>query len=58
MVINKKLEHVLEHTKGIKPFNYDNVFRDNNELKKQQGPFTIGFPFAGKKTSRILVKFS
>jgi hypothetical protein len=25
----------LEYAKGIKPFNYDNVFKKNNELKKQ-----------------------
>jgi hypothetical protein len=29
------LHQVLKHAKGIKPFNYDNVFRENNELKKQ-----------------------
>jgi hypothetical protein len=29
------LQQVLKHAKGIKPFNYDNVFRENNELKKQ-----------------------
>ncbi len=35
MVVNERLQQVLEQAKGIKPFNYDNVFRKNNELKKQ-----------------------
>ncbi len=34
-VVNERLHQVLKHAKGIKPFNYDNVFRENNELKKQ-----------------------
>ncbi len=29
------MQQVLKQAKGIKPFNYDNVFRENNELKKQ-----------------------
>ncbi len=36
MAFNERLEKVLEEAQGIKPFNYDNVFRENNELKKQQ----------------------
>jgi len=34
-VVNEGLQQVLEQAKGIKPFNYDNVFKENNELKKQ-----------------------
>ncbi len=35
MVVNETLQQILEYAKGIKPFNYDNVFKKNNELKKQ-----------------------
>jgi hypothetical protein len=34
MVINERLQQVLKHAQKIKSFNYDNVFRANNELKK------------------------
>jgi len=34
-VVNERLQQVLKQAKGIKPFNYDNVFRENNELEKQ-----------------------
>jgi hypothetical protein len=34
MAFNEKLQKVLGEAKGIKPFNYDSVFRKNNELKK------------------------
>jgi hypothetical protein len=33
----------LEYAKGIKPFNYDNVFRKNNELKKQHSLLKVKF---------------
>ncbi len=36
MAFNERLEKVLEAAQGIKPFNYDNVFKESNELKKQQ----------------------
>ncbi len=35
MALNERLQQVLEQAHGIKPFNYDNVFIENNELKKQ-----------------------
>jgi nicotinamide mononucleotide adenylyltransferase len=34
-VVNERLQQVLKQAKGIKPFNYDNVFRENNEREKQ-----------------------
>jgi hypothetical protein len=34
-VVNERLQQVLKQAKGIKPFNFDNVIRENNELKKQ-----------------------
>jgi hypothetical protein len=34
MAFNEKLHKLLEEAQGIKPFNYDNVFGKNNELKK------------------------
>ncbi len=43
MVANERLQHVLEQAKGIKPFNYDNVFRDNNELKNQHSLVKVKF---------------
>ncbi len=36
-VINERLQQILEQVQGIKRFNYDNVFREDNELKKQHG---------------------
>jgi hypothetical protein len=41
MVVNERLQQVLELAKGIKPFNYDNVFKNNNELKKQHSLFKV-----------------
>jgi len=35
MAFNEKLLKFLKEAQGIKPFNYDNVFKENNELKKQ-----------------------
>jgi FtsZ-binding cell division protein ZapB len=35
MVFNEKLQKLLEEAQGIKSFNYDNLFRENNEFKKQ-----------------------
>ncbi len=34
---------MIEHAKGIKPFNYDNVFRKNNKLKKQHNLLKVKF---------------
>ncbi len=31
----------MEQAQGIKPFKYDNVFRKNNELKKNHGLFQV-----------------
>jgi hypothetical protein len=36
-VVNERLQKILEQAQGIKPFNYDNVFIENNELKKHHG---------------------
>ncbi len=33
----------MEQAHGIKPFKYDNVFRENNELKKKHGLFQVKF---------------
>ncbi len=35
MAFNEKLQKLLEETKRVKPFNYDNVFIQNSEFKKQ-----------------------
>lgn len=35
MAFNEKLQKVLGEAQGIKPFNYDSVFKKNNVLKKQ-----------------------
>jgi hypothetical protein len=35
MAFNEKLNNLLEETQKKKPFNYDIVFRENNEFKKQ-----------------------
>ncbi len=35
MVFNENLQKVLKETQGIKPFNYDSVFKEKNELEKQ-----------------------
>jgi hypothetical protein len=34
MDFNERLEKVIKEAQGIKPFNYDSVFRENNEFKK------------------------
>jgi hypothetical protein len=34
MAFNEKLQKLLEEAQGIKPFNYNNVFKEKNELKK------------------------
>jgi hypothetical protein len=34
MAFNERLQEVLEQAQGIKPFNYDSVYNENNELKK------------------------
>ncbi len=34
MAFNEKLNKLLEETRRVKPFNYDNVFTKNNEFKK------------------------
>ncbi len=38
-VVNERLQQVLEQAKRIKPFDYDNVFKENNEHKKQHNLF-------------------
>ncbi len=43
MVVNGRLQQVLEQAKGIKPFNYYNVFRKNNELKKKHSLLKVKF---------------
>jgi hypothetical protein len=35
MAFNEKLQIFLKEAQKIKPFNYENVFKENNELKKQ-----------------------
>jgi hypothetical protein len=35
MAFNEKLNKLLEETRRVKPFNYDNVFTNNSEYKKQ-----------------------
>jgi len=34
MVFNKRLQKVLKEAQGFKSFDYDNVLKKNNELKK------------------------
>ncbi len=41
MALNERLQQVLEQAQGIKPFNYDYVFRENNELKKKHNLFQV-----------------
>ncbi len=41
MAFNEILQQVLKQAQGIKPFNYDNVFKEKNELKKQHSLFQI-----------------
>jgi hypothetical protein len=33
----------LEEAQGVKPFNYDNVFRENSEFKKQHTLLQVKF---------------
>ncbi len=35
MAFNENLQKLLKEAQGIKPFDYDNVFKKNSELKKQ-----------------------
>ncbi len=35
MAFNEKLQKLLEEAQGVKPFSYNNVFKENNEFKKQ-----------------------
>ncbi len=41
MTFNEKLQTFLKEAQGIKPFNYDNVLKKNNELKKQHTLFQV-----------------
>jgi hypothetical protein len=34
MAFNEKLQKFLEEARRVKPFNYNNVFIENNEFKK------------------------
>lgn len=43
MAFNEKLQKVLKEAQGIKPFNYDNVFTKNNELKKEHNFLRVKF---------------
>ncbi len=43
MVFNKRLKKILEEAKGIKSFDYDNVLKKNNELKKQYSLLQVKF---------------
>ncbi len=43
MAFNERLQKALEEAQRIKPFNYDNVFRKNNELKKQRSLLQVKF---------------
>ncbi len=40
-IVNERLQQTIGQAQGIKPFNYDNVFKKNNELKKQHGLLQI-----------------
>jgi hypothetical protein len=35
MAFNEKLNKYIEEIRRVKPFNYDSVFIENNEFKKQ-----------------------
>jgi hypothetical protein len=43
MDFNEKLQKLIEEAQGIKPFNYDNVFRENNEPEKQHTLLHVKF---------------
>jgi hypothetical protein len=40
---NEKLQFFLEEIRKVKPFNYDNVFIENNEYKKQNTLLQVKF---------------
>jgi hypothetical protein len=35
MAFDEKLQKLLEEAQRFKPFNYDSIFRENNEFRKQ-----------------------
>ncbi len=43
MVLNEKLNKLLEETQKKKPFNYDIVFGENSELQKQNTLLQVKF---------------
>jgi hypothetical protein len=43
MVFNKRLQKVLKEAQRIKSFDYDNVLKKNNELKKQHSLLQLKF---------------
>ncbi len=43
MAFNEKLQKLQKEAQGIKPFNYDNVLRAKNELKKQHTLLEVKF---------------
>jgi len=43
MAFNEKLNKLLQETRKIKPFNYDNVFTKKNELKKYNTLLEVKF---------------
>ncbi len=40
---NEKLQKLLKETQKVKPFNYDSVFREQNEFKKHNILFQVKF---------------
>ncbi len=43
MAFNEKLEKLLKEAHGVKFFNYDSVFMEKNEFKKQHTLFQVNF---------------
>ncbi len=43
MAFNEKLNKLLQETRKVKPFNYDNVFTKNNEFKKYNTLLEVKF---------------
>ncbi len=43
MVFNKRSQKVLKEAQRIKSFDYDNVLKKNNELKKQHSLLQLKF---------------
>ncbi len=43
VTFNEKLQKLLKEAHTIKPFNYDNVFIENNEFKKLNILFQVKF---------------